>query len=398
MVMPNPRQTYKALLLDYDALLAASDAECCFSLSEREVQVLLAFVDYTGWKTRYIATETEIDQSLILRWQGNLARKLMSGCCPDDESIHRYLPDGTYQTSDDGGVTWHDDPTGDPRYSAPLAPPLPGTPGGALRCAAADNVRDQYKQMRDNTIALLTGGTTVLLIVAGLVGLIGSILAISVVGISFGVMLFTLAGVLLSLTPESVAEQIDDEALDTFRCIVYCNLDENGRVRVGGFDDILSRITSQFDTFPETFFYTITASLTATGINNAATMGVATASDCDECDCGLNLIWTAAPGQVTSGTVVFQGADIWRVTLGTRDFEGITHSEGAFADDTGQCFKVTNIDLVAGSYTRSYRGLCGGGEGYGSFLDVCVTGVALDRYLADPEVESVIVDITAELC
>ena len=80
MPLVNPRDTYKALLLDYDALLAASDAECCFSLSEREIQMLLAFVEYIGWKTRYIATETEIDQQLILRWQGNLARKLMSGC------------------------------------------------------------------------------------------------------------------------------------------------------------------------------------------------------------------------------------------------------------------------------------------------------------------------------
>jgi len=394
----NPRTTFKALLWDYDFLLAQSEEECCYSLSDREAQILLSVVDYIAWDTRYQPTATPIDKVQINEWSAGLARKLMSGCCPDDQSLHRYLPDGTYQTSDDGGETWHDDPTGDPRYSAPLAPPLPGTPGSALRCAAADNVRDQYKQMRDNTIALLTGGTTVLLIVAGLVGLIGSILAISVVGISFGVMLFSLAGVLLSLTPESVAAQIDDAALETFRCIVYCNLDETGRVRVGGFDEILARITSQFDDFPETFFYTITASLTATGINNAATLGVATASDCDDCDCGLDLVYVLQGGDVAIGTVEFQGAGVWRITLGTRDFEGIVTSAGGFKDAGNQCFKVTNIDLVSGAYTRSYRGLCGGGEGYGPYLDVCCTGVAVDRYLATPEVEVVIFDVTAELC
>jgi len=282
----DPKTSFKALLLDYDYLLTKSEAECCYSLFEREVQILLPFIDYVGWKTRYKKTETEIDTDLISGWSGTLAKKLMSGCCPDDGKLHRYLPDGTYQTSTDGGATWVDDPDGDPRSQSPLAPPLPGTPGSALRCAAADNVRDQYKQMRDNTIALLTAGTTVLEITAGLVALIGLILGISVVGISFGVILFSLAGFLLTLTPESVAEQIDDTALDSFRCIIYCHLDSSGRVKIGEFDEILAEIQATFDDFPELFFYSITATMLAAGINNAATMGVATASDCDDCDCG----------------------------------------------------------------------------------------------------------------
>ena len=302
MVLPNPKVTFKALLLDYDELLTYSDIECCYSLSEREIQMLLAFVEYIGWKTRYIATETEIDQSLILHWQGNLARKLMSGCCGDSGKIFRYLPDGTYQSSEDGGETWTDDPDADVRLSAPLAPPLPGDDNSAKRCAAADNVRDQYKVMRDNTIALLTAGTTVLAIVAGLVGLIGFILSISIVGVTFGVMLFGVAAALLDLTPEEVADEIDDEALETFRCIVYCQLDDSGRVKTGGLDEILSEIADQFDGFQETFFYSITATMQATGINNAATLGVATASDCGDCpDCPAPCI---DPSWIVIGTFI----------------------------------------------------------------------------------------------
>lgn len=280
-----PRDSYKALLWDYDYLLSKSDDECCYSLSEREVQILLAQVDYIAWKTRYKPTSTEIDLSTILGWQGKLARKLMSGCCPDEGKIFQYLPDGTLQSSTDGGVTWEDDPSADPRNSAPLAPQIPGAPSDSIRCAAANNVRDQYENMRDNTIALLTGGTTVLLLVAALVGAIGGILAISVVGVTFGVLLFSLAGALLSLTPESVAEQIDSAALNQFRCIVYCHMNESGRLESGGFDAILTDIASQFSGFPETFFYSITASLQEIGIENAATMGTASATDCGGCAC-----------------------------------------------------------------------------------------------------------------
>jgi hypothetical protein len=280
-----PKSTYKALLWDYDYLLTKSDDECSYCLSEREVQILLAQIDYIGWKTRYKPTSTEIDQDTIDAWSGNLARKLMSGCCGENTDQIRYLENGTLQVSTDGGETWNDAPGLDPRTNAPLAPPLAGTDSTEKRCAAANNVRDQYLAMRDNTIALLTAGTTALLIVAALVGALGAILSISIVGVTFGVILFSLAGALLSLTPESVEEQIDTTALDAFRCLVYCRMGNDGRLQDDEFDDLLTDIQGEFSGFPETFFYSITASLQEIGINNAATLGAATASDCGGCDC-----------------------------------------------------------------------------------------------------------------
>jgi hypothetical protein len=298
-----PRQSYKAFLWDYDSLLAYSDDECCYSLSEREIQILLAQIDPIAWRTRYKPTSTEIDVNLLTKWQGNLARKLMSGCCPDNDELHRYLPDGTYQTSTDGGETWDDDPTADPRYGAPLAPPLSGANSEAKRCAAADNIREQFEDMRDGTIDLLTAGTTTLLIVSFLVGLLGGILSISVVGVSFGVMLFALAGYMLSLTPESVAEQLDAEVMDQFRCLVYCRLGTDGRMSDSALAALLADIASTFTDFPETFFYSIVASLGATGISNAATMGLATASDCGDCECPNQCIHES---NIIVGTLVSQ--------------------------------------------------------------------------------------------
>lgn len=359
-----PRESYKAFLMDYDALLAYSDKECCFSLSEREVQILLAQIEYVGWKTRYIPTSTEIDSNLINRWQDNLARKLMSGCCPDNDLIYRFAPDGTYESSDDGGETWIPAPEADPRRTVVGVPPLPGSDGDNKKCAAADNIRDQYLNMRNNTMTILTGGATVLLIVAGLVGAIGGIFASTVVGAAIAPMLFGLAGLLLTLTPESVEEQIDSEALDTFRCIIFCNIGDDGRVSVGQLDDILADIADQFDGFPETFFYTITASLGAEGLNNAAAMGVSSASDCD-CDCSpgewcyrfdfessdgdWDVLYGAWSAGGWEGTSAGSGVSIVVYKAGLPGFN-ITHMEME-VEAAFQCNIAVIIDDAVGTFT-----------------------------------------------
>lgn len=103
----SPRQTYKALLFDYDELLSKSDEECCYSLSEREVNLILAQLDYIGWKTRYRPTSTEIDRNVIDRWKGNLAEKLlMINCGQSVLTRQNPLDYCQLQQSYDGGETW----------------------------------------------------------------------------------------------------------------------------------------------------------------------------------------------------------------------------------------------------------------------------------------------------
>lgn len=292
-----PKATYKAALMDYDWLLSLSDEECCFSLSEREVQIILAQIDYIGWKTRYKPTSTEIDQDTIDSWNGNLARKLMNGCCPDDGTLHRFTEDGIYQTSEDGGETWVDDPDGDPRNDGYAAPPLPGT-GPDTQCAAADNARDYLKSIRDQIIDGLEASSTVLIIIAAVIGAIGFLIGLSGAGIGISVLLFGLAGGLLSMTPEEVAEQIDDEALDTFKCILYCHMEENGQFTYEGWQAVLSDIDDQFTGFTHEFFHGLVAAMGYIGLSNATTIGAETADDCD-CGCdvtGCNGKWNAQFG------------------------------------------------------------------------------------------------------
>src|ERR1044072_4986607 len=104
---PPHKSAFKGLQWDYDAVVALSDKECCFSLSEREINILLATIDPIAWRTRWFSySDQVIDTENLVKWQGNLARKLMSGCCPDEQILHRITEDGESEISTDGGTTW----------------------------------------------------------------------------------------------------------------------------------------------------------------------------------------------------------------------------------------------------------------------------------------------------
>lgn len=284
-VARSPRQTYKATLFDYDELLSKSEDECCYSLSAREVQLILAQLDYISWKTRYRPTLTEISQEIIDNWQGNLARKLMSGCCPGDGTIGRFGEDGQWETSSDGGETWTPAPEDDPRNNYVGAPLLPGAPSDAKRCAAADNVAAQFLAQRDYIISLLTEGTKLIALVAGILAFLAVIAGIGGATIGISVLLMGMASALLTMTPESVEEQIDATALETFKCLVYCHMDTDGQLTYDEWLLLLQDIRNEFDAFPETFFYSTTNAWGYIGMNNAGTIGAATAADCGDCGC-----------------------------------------------------------------------------------------------------------------
>ena len=354
MTLPPPRGSYKALLLDYDWLMTLSDEECCYSLSEREIQILLAQIDMTGWKTRYEPTETEIDTDVISAWAGNLARKLMSGCCPDDGTIGRFGDDGQWETSDDGGVTWENHPELDPRDDYIGSPPLPGVSSSAKRCAAADNVRALFVEYRDNIIQLLTDASGLIAIVAGILAFLAVITGISGAAIGISVLLMGLATALLSETPASVAAQIDDIALDTFRCLVYCRMNNDGELTYGEWVGLLADIAAEFTGFPETFFYQTVNGMGYIGVTNAATLGAATAADCGDCNCGTCAEkYQIYLGNPAYGSIVEYGADFITVDTGPTGYITIE------AIDFNDCCYVNSMEVLIGAGSGTAFENCG---------------------------------------
>jgi len=255
----NRRIAGKVLQWDYDSILAASEQECCFSLTRRDVALILAITEQMGWTTRYLSPAgLSIDADKIDAWKSGLETRLMQGCCPDG-TLSRFNEDGTFETSVDGGLTWQPDPAADPRNQAVYAPPLPGEDGTGKKCAAADNGRDVMIAFRDQLVGLLTAGTTVLAVIAGLIGALGVLMGISVVASSLSVLLFGLSAFLLTLTPEMVEEQLDAEVMEVYKCILYCHVGENGQFTYAAWQAVLADIDDQFDDFPELFFHSIVA-------------------------------------------------------------------------------------------------------------------------------------------
>lgn len=285
MTFQSGKHRMKMQSWDYDYLVSKSDDECCYSLSEREVQIILAMIDPIAWRTRYVLNILPFDQSTVDKWQGNLARKLMSGCCPDEEKLTRFTDTGEWEVSTDGGETWHSEPGSDPRNDGTSLPPIPGT-GDNVKCAAADNARDQFKAIRDQLISLLTAGTTVLAVIAGIMGAIGVILGISAVGTAIGVLLVGLATALLATTPESVEEDLSDEIMDQFRCILFCHMQDNGQFTYEDWQAVITECDSTFTGFAHTFFHGLVAGMGYIGLSNAGTIGATSADDCDDCECG----------------------------------------------------------------------------------------------------------------
>jgi len=130
----------------------------------------------------------------------------------------RINPDtGEYQVSPDGGITWVDDPLGDPRSNPAYIQPAPDVPD--LKCAAAAGLVvavDQY------TTSLLSA-FNIIGITTGSIALAG----IWIPAIGWAYQLFLgVAGIVLGATSEAIVSAMTDENLETLRCIAYCHMDE----------------------------------------------------------------------------------------------------------------------------------------------------------------------------
>jgi len=361
-MLPNPRQTYKANLLDYDALLPLSDNECSYCLSEREVAILLVFVDYIGWKTRYIATETEIDTNLIDLWSGNLASKLMSGCC-GDEGLHRFDEDGVYQSSLDGGETWFDDPSNDPRNNATYFPPLEGEDGPDKRCEGAANAQEFLKQ---NLIDELASGLAYAEIYSTAVGII-AILGVTGIGVVIAVAAAAIfvAGVIV------VQAAFTSEVWIDLKCILYCEIGDDASFTEVQWENVKAQILLQFTGVVRVILWNWVNALGFVGLTNSARSNMALGADCSDCDCGTACggDWIVTVGSETEfpdeNTIIYTSG----VGVGGRSEVTCSNLISDGGDDT--CCYVSSF-TIDGASVIFFKIECDGSSGFGTPQDECV--------------------------
>lgn len=395
-VKDNPRQTYRALLLDYDALLLASDDECSYCLSEREVQMMLAFVDYIGWKTRYIATETEIDTNLIKVWSANLGRKLMAGCCGDNGTQHRVTESGIWQTSQDDGVTWYDDPTADPRNNASYFAPLAGDDGPEKACEGATNAFEFFKQALIDELATGLAYSEIFSAIIGVLGVLG-ILGVGIIAAVITAAIFV-AGVTV------VQAAFTSAVWSDFKCILYCNISPDASYTDAQWQQVKSEVNSKFTGVVQVILWNWVNALGKIGLTNAARSNMGLGADCSTCDCDGCLVSVTfdsvddAPYTIINGTLAaaVHGVALWGEVIAgdiyqakirvdtdtTCTYTGFTTkflaTNGRPTQDVGLEVSYFDIDdnLLRNHGNPSTPGVADGVEHDFNDLSISLTGVA----------------------
>lgn len=201
------------------------------------------------------------------------------------------------QFSPDGGTTWIDQPSNDPRSSdAYRLPPLTGT---NEKCRAAEGMTELIRLMvnariEDISSAELAG--TIL----GIVAFIPGFNVLWALILTFVALAFTIARELLEAAfTEPVYEQI--------RCIYFCNIDEDGQMSQEQFDAAYAALID-LDALARTWVQSVMNLVGAVGMSNAG-VALEAAADCDECECAWCYTWLSGDG--------FSPA--WTLTYGTYD-------------------------------------------------------------------------------
>jgi hypothetical protein len=192
----------------------------------------------------------------------------------------RYNPDtDQVQFSPDGGVTWFDTPSADPRHSDVFRyPPLETADP---RCDAAANMRKWLKDFLEQATDILCTGATALSVANAAIPLYelisgGSLTLLAIVT--------EVAGGLFSLGCTALTAAFDDTVYDLVECIFYCQMGLDGQVTPTQFGAIETQITAQLTTTAALVVNAILSLQGEVGLSNAGVIGGQT-GDCSECGC-----------------------------------------------------------------------------------------------------------------
>jgi len=309
MKTQNPHSRWKSVQYDYDALQDTDlDQTCLYCLSGRDVQLILASLDYFGWKTRYKSfSGTAIDQETIDNWQGHLSEVLMS--CnslrqdPDNPcQLQEIGEDGEWTTWANlrycppklrlvGGTLVVELPDGtivlpeqDDTYdgrTAPFTPPARGGTPDDNRCIAAANAVEVYYALHAQAIsAVITPVVTV--IALAIVTILAAILVLPV-AIDIIISILLAGGGIAILSGLEVSD-FDTATKQIFKCILYDNATDVSGVVTFDFTAVQAAVVSRISGV--NIWAAIDLYLTITGesgLNRAGATTSITSADCSEC-------------------------------------------------------------------------------------------------------------------
>ena len=183
----------------------------------------------------------------------------------------------TVQTTTDGGATWVDNPTQDPR-SAPTYR-LPPLTTSDPKCDAAEGMVKWIKDTIDGIIDGLDAGFTALTVTNQFLSRLSLMFppALFVLAIS------TVAADLVSAGSSALTAAFTTTQYDLLRCIFLCGTDDNGQVSAETLLGIETEIVNQCDTLVAVIVNEILFLTGEVGLSNAGVFEAQT-GDCSGCD------------------------------------------------------------------------------------------------------------------
>jgi len=204
------------------------------------------------------------------------------------------------QTTADGGATWVDDPTVDPRHALQfLKPPLTTSDP---QCDAAANMVKYIKDFIDGVVTALSEGASGLTIATAAVTVFS--LLFFEVGLLVDLFLALGAG-LASLGSTALDDAFDSSVYDELKCFFLCAADAEGKVSPTSFSVLQTQIAaSGINSTAKTVIGLMLTLMGEVGLTNAGAIGSET-GDCSDCDpCGWVKEWDVSNGDTLGWQIV----------------------------------------------------------------------------------------------
>lgn len=185
------------------------------------------------------------------------------------------------QQTADGGATWTDNPSADPRTADGFRLPTRG--GSDPQCDAAANMLDKIKSQ----VNLIIASLEIIQVVNGLLAIVSVFLP------DINIVLEVVeaaAAAALSIGSAAISAAFTDDQYDLLQCILYCDIAADGSVNQAQLDQILSDIHDQADPVVYDLLFFLLPMIGCVGLSNAGATGDKT-GDCSGCDCAWTYVW-----------------------------------------------------------------------------------------------------------
>lgn len=233
---------------------------------------------------------------------------------------------------------WTPNPDVDPRINTLYPPRITAD----SKCDAAASVSAAFQAQIGEIITAIGNAVTVFQVA----GLVLGLLSFGVFAIFINIAL-AIGDAMLSAGDAALTAALTPAVWEQFTCILYCNMDANGRLQTGGLAAVQGDVTAQIGGLAGVTINSFVALSGEAGINNLASIGTSTGScgGCTDCDC-------IHESDVFIGNFVDIGNDITghyiQVTSAAANFSGILAEWAVVGTFPDFCCTYITFSVTAG--------------------------------------------------